>query len=185
MSIVDLLLKTTADVAHDARALHSGDSELPPPSELVFAVYENVIYPIVEQVITGAFGFIGRPILWLYRRTLDRLVRIVVRRYVPKAYDDDDGQVHKAIKKGVVNSSQTVAKNENAIVESLQWARTKVESIGGFLKLLIMLPCYILFGIVLTLVLLPIILFAFLAEAVDGGAEQAPSMMLWWLNCQI
>lgn len=177
--IVDLLLKTTSDIATDARSLQSGEQTLPPPGELVHAVYKQVIYPIVEQVVPEAFGWLGWPILFVYRLTLDRLVRIVIRRFVSADFDDNE-QAKQAIQKSVVAATTPLATNQGVIESTLLWARGKVETVGLGLKLLVMLPCYLIFAMVVGLVLLPIIVVAFLYEAIAGGEEVVTMVVSQW-----
>lgn len=44
------------------------------------------------------------------------------------------------------------------IVSGLQWAQDKLQFVGGWVKLLVMIPCYILLAIVVAATLLPIIM---------------------------
>ncbi len=184
LSIVDLLLEETGIIARDVRDLRTGDQELPPPGVLVDAVYRHLIYPIIEDVVRGSFGFLGRPILWFYRSTLDRLVKMVIRRFVPSSYDDipetnlpagpdgiSDEQRDLAVTKGIVEAANTIADHEDRFTVSLNWTRGKVKGIGGWLKLLIVLPFYALFAAVFLLGLLPIVILylIFASTGTDPG----------------
>ena len=180
LGVIDLLLKITAEVANDARALYAGKAEFPPAGKLVFDVYENVIYPVVEKVVTGALGFVGTPVLWVYRMTFDRMVRLVVKRYIDLSVDEKSEMVQE-LKQNATEIGGVVGDNETVIVSQLNWARNKVNSVGWWLRILVMIPCYSLFLIAVFLAMIPFLVAAFIAESDDGEILQPAMQILSWM----
>lgn len=174
--IVDLLLAETANIANDVRGLRGGTQQLPPPGVLVDKVYHQVIYPIIEEVVTSNLGFVGRPLLWFYRVSLDRMVKIVIRRFVPDSYDQiPDDNPDLEVTKKLVETASAIEANEDGITSGLNWTRGKVKSIGSWLKLLIVMPCYAMFAMAFIILVLPAVVAWYLTSAPPAAEVSA-----WW-----
>ncbi|MGI9516310.1 MAG: hypothetical protein ACR2NP_04630 [Pirellulaceae bacterium] len=183
LQIVDVLLEITGKIATDMSDVAGGEKQLPPAGQLVREVYRHVMLPVVEQAVSEIFGVFSKPVFFLYRMTLGRLVR-VVDRLIPEGEastaeeKEQTGQFASNVQQGL----QSVADNELRIVQTLNWVRGKIVSIGGWLKVLVMLPCYVVCAIFLALALAPIIaIWILLADTAgeDAAGEQTAMLLIW------
>ena len=152
--IVDLLLATTTQIAQDYRELHRGAKKLPPMADLVGAVYEHVFMHAFRQGISSATGFFGKPIYWIYRMTVDRMLKKVVRFVATRTASEQS----KADLKDLIDSSMPeIAAKESAIISHLQWARENIVQSGNWLSRRMLWPCYFVIAVFFTLLIAPIV----------------------------
>ncbi len=178
LSIVDLALHETEIIASDVRKLRSGNQQLPPPGALVNQVYDHLIHPIVRDAFFADLGIIGRLLLWLYDRTLHRLIRFVIRRFVPDSYERIPTDEEIETTKELLSAAEKVADNEEAITSGLTAAREKIASVGFWLKLLIAAPLYLLFGVGFLLVVVFPLLVIYFTLAIEVEEAQAVGQCL-------
>lgn len=154
--LVDLMLETTIQVAKDAQGLSKGDTEMPPTRDLVEDVYEQVILVITKQVLSKMFGFLAMPIYWVYHMTLNRLVRITIR-LIP-----GDSEISAELSEKVSQS----ANESGRVIASLRWTQEKLASVGGWIRLLVMIPCYatVLFAVGLIMLVPALVWWIILSE---------------------
>lgn len=179
LSIVDLLLEETANIANDVRNLRGGTQRLPEIGVLVDKVYHHVVYPVIREVVLGSLGIIGRPILWIYRLSLDRMVKIVIRRFIPDSPADlAEAKGELAVTRQAVEVASGIEASEDKITQRLNWTRQKVKTIGGWFKLMIAGPCYLLFAVVLLLAIIPVLITCYFAS----GDKQVPEVTAWFCD---
>ena len=151
--LVNLMLEITAQVTSDVVALSTGDKELPPPRDLANDVYEQVILKTLKEACGAVFGLLGTPVYWFYHLTLNQLVRVAINRVV------SNKKVEATAPKVLASTLSTVgsvAKEDGMMVSSLRWTQGKLDTIGGWIKFLVMIPCYIVLSIVIGLICAPL-----------------------------
>lgn len=148
-AIVDLLLETTKRVSQDIRNVRSGEAEMPTAKELVKGVYLEIFLPSLEQVVADQLWILAKPALFLYRLTLGRLMRLVIRILPDKTLsgmsEEELEQAHASMSAGL----ESIADNETTIVGALTWTQEKLASAGRSAKIFVMLPCYIIAGTII------------------------------------
>ncbi len=158
MSILSIVLETTGKVATDYEQLHTGKMRMPSGGELVEQVYDGVVFPVMERVVAKAFGFVGGPILWTYRRTVGLAVRTLVKRVNSKVTNVEQEQdIATSAKEGLA----AIAKYSDTINTYTSSAAQYVEGVGSTIRFYAMLPLYVLFAISLALATIPILVVRF------------------------
>ena len=77
--VLRLILKITEQAAKDSEDLKSGQGKMPGGGKMVEEVYEQVALPVMEKVVGERFKFLGKPVFWLYRRTICVAVRKLIK----------------------------------------------------------------------------------------------------------
>lgn len=171
--LVDLLLETSARVAVDVQGLSAGETEMPPTRDLVEDVYEQVILVVTKEVLGSMFGFFGKPVYWLYHVTLNQMVRIAIR-FLP-----NDGESTSTLPKTLDTLSE-VTDEQGRVVASLRWTQAKLNHVGGWVRLLVMVPCYALASLMISITLLPLwIAWWFLLTRNSEIMEPATGLLGW------
>jgi len=154
-SVLKIILAITGKVAGDYEQIQSGKVQLPSGGELVEKVYEGVVFPVIERAISGAFGFLGVPLLWTYNRTIGfavrRLVKLVNRINVSRG---DEQNLTQNVESGMANISkysETITAYTSKAAELVGSSARKVRFYG-------MAPMYALFVLFLAVATLPILL---------------------------
>ncbi len=185
LRLVDLLLDITSTIARDMWEVAGGDRQMPSASQLVRQVYRHLFLPLMDKAVGNSFGIFSRPVAFLYHMTLGRLLR-VVDKLIPVAEKASatEARENEELAEQVRKGLQAVADHELRIVRTLTWVRQKIVSIGGWLKLLVMLPCYVIFAIVTALVLAPVIAVWILVADTAGeeAAGEQAAMLVNWLG---
>ena len=57
---------------------------------LVSNVDSMVIRPVVEGVLRSKLGFLSRPLLWMYRGTIGRIIKVIENTLIRMADEDDE-----------------------------------------------------------------------------------------------
>ena len=153
--ILDHLLKISGYAVDDLSSLRSGQQQIPPGDVVLSKVYDDVIMPTVETVVSESLGIVGKPILWIYRRTLGSAVRYVIKRTaISKATPEE----LEKLRTGVADSVNALASDKT--FETNLWlkrARDIVDSVGKGLQNYAMRPLFFVFIGFLILALAPII----------------------------
>lgn len=168
-NLVNLLLETIAQVTTDVNALSTGEKELPPPRDLAHDVYEQVMLQALREACSGVFGFLGRPVYWFYHLTLNQLVRIAINRVVT----DKKIESPPKLLTSTLTTVGSVGKEDGMIVSSLRWTQGKLDFLAGWIKLLVMIPCYIVLSGVISLIVAPLVLIWWFW--LSGKAPQVPA----------
>ena len=111
--IVDLLLQATVKIATDYRQLSAGEKKLPPMSKLVGAVYEHIFMHAFREVVSSTTGFLGKPIFWVYKMTVDRMLRVVVRSVANWSASEED---QESMKRFIGETMPEVAESESWVL---------------------------------------------------------------------
>jgi len=152
--VVDLLLDTTQRIAKDYSKLYAGEQKMPPLMTLVGDVYEKLLLKILREAVDKHLGLIGKPVYFTYRLTIDRVLKILLRRNIDKSLNENIGEDGlQEIASGIIKD---VRENESKINQRLQAARDRIKSTAGKLKALIMWPCYAVVVFISLIVLIPL-----------------------------
>jgi hypothetical protein len=167
LRIAELLIDLCAKIVTDWEEVQDGKQTLPPTNQLVQKVYAQVVLPIVERVLSESLGVMGRPMLLLYRHTLGRVIRYVIIHHVSaNAVLRVPGAEFIGEKMNAEKLTQKLADNAAKApgnIELLKLAQDAIQHLGGKVKAYVMRPCYILFGIILSVLFLPVLLVKVLA----------------------
>lgn len=177
--LVNLVLETIARVTADVSSLATGDKELPPPRDLAHDVYGQVILPTLKEACGAVFGLLGIPIYWFYHLTLNQLVRVAINGVI------SNKKVEAAAPKVLASTLSTVGsvgKEDGVMVSSLRWTQGKLDTLGGWIKFFVMIPCYVVLAFVFALIVSPLAAVWLLWSWGTGTAdpevvEQAASMI--------
>ena len=152
--VLDHLLKISGFAVDDLSALHSGTQRIPSGDVVLSKVYDDVIMPTVETVVSDSFGFFGKPILWFYRRTIGSAVRYVIKRTATSKVSPEDLET---LRTGVVESVTALA-NDDTSETRLYIARAQriVDSVGNGLQSYAIRPLLIALTTLLIFALIPI-----------------------------
>ncbi len=131
--VVDLLLDLTQQVARDVAAVRTGEAKMPTSQQLIKGTYSEVVLPAVEHVVARQLGFLKRPVLFVYRVTLGRLVRWSIKRLPEKKSDESTLE-------NTVTFAQGIADDESAIVSALAYVQGKLQAIGWAARLVVLAP---------------------------------------------
>lgn len=163
VSIEELLkiaLKITENAADDCANLQSGSSRMPSAGELVEQVYEDVLVPTMEEAVSEAFGFIGRPILWLYRRSIGAAVCYVIKKMAQlSTTKEQDAATVEATKQNIA----ALAKYPEYIRNYTKQAAEFVNHVSQRVRFYATLPLYIAFYVCLFMASVPILILRFFA----------------------
>ena len=160
---VDEVLKQILDISDlatdDVAALNSGQKQLPPGNILISKVYDDVVMPTLETVVAESLGLLGKPVLWIYRRTIGSAVRYVIKRSALK------NKSPKALEKLQHETKQTltdIADSNEETKSYIKRARDIVSTIGTGLRNFAIRPLFVIYVVLLVLALLPIIAILFI-----------------------
>jgi hypothetical protein len=156
--IVARLLELTIQIATDFRAIQSGESELPSARELVLGTYRQIILPVVEQAITDQLWVFGRPILFLYRMTLGRLVNLAIHVIPDRMIERQTGRSLESVRDETLRAMEQVTNREDRIVAALKWTEAKISHLSRWGRFLVVFPCLTLSVLVAISILIPLII---------------------------
>ena len=158
--LVQLLFSTTNQVGQDVSRISDGTTELPSARELVEGVYGDVLLPTVEQVVAQSLGFLGRPLLFAYRMTLGRVVRTTIKMLPDSALVESGESVDSKAQK-IVGNLKEISDEKSQILSILTWAQSHLESLGAKAQFLVLLPCYLIAGVAVLVIMIPLIAMYF------------------------
>ena len=152
----------TDKVSTDYEQIQTDKQRLPSGGELVEQVYDGVVMPVIEQVVAGAFGFIGTPLLWIYRRTIGSAVRYLVKHAHRKKMTIED---EHDLAQGTKFSLAAADRYSDTIQTYTSSTSEVVGNIGRTIRFYLMLPMYTLFIVSLALATIPILVVLYIASA--------------------
>lgn len=159
--VLTILLDSSNHAALDFAAMRSGDVEIPSGKEIVTGMYEQVIMPSIEEVVAEAFGFLGKPILWMYRKTIGA----AVNRLLIAAHVEEHGVTDERISAEELNTAevdqavQALSDEAKPALRFIDSAKSVVKSIAGGLRSYAIRPLYFVFWCLLILALSPIAIY--------------------------
>lgn len=181
--ILRLIFGIAQNVAADAGQLQSGEVRAPTGSELVAQVYDDVVAPTLQKVVAGVFGWFGGPLYWVYNRTINASIKMVLKRTkMPQLSEERDAAISQGFESGVVESSRY----SQQIQAFTDRAAGIVGSIGSGIRSYVMRPIFVAYCVLLMIAALPILIFRFWngwemtpnEEKLIEDAQRAVSMIL-------
>lgn len=153
--LLKLTLQTSLAVSHDYQSIQSGEKELPSAADIVAHVYNGIILPIIESTVTNSLGFVGTPLLWVYRYTIGKGIRfLIVRMKTSLLSDDEQAGVEKKTGEVFQAVGGSITKIENTINAALGYTQYVIQ----MLRRLFLRPCQFLFADVVVVALIPLAL---------------------------
>lgn len=148
LQLADILLELTQSVSRDVADLREGNAKLPGPRELTGAVHDHVFLPVLQTVVHRQARWLGRPTYWVYRYSIGRVVRRLLR-LLPEAADPESV---------VATTAELDAAQESADRAStwLQLARDTLRQYGAKLQRVIVVPLWTVFAAACALGLAPL-----------------------------
>ncbi len=183
LQVVGLMLEVTKTIARDVASVSDGETEMPTARELVNGVYTEVMLPMVEQAVAEKLGCLGTPVLFLYRLTLGRVMKFVIKVMPDRAVEMlEDGNSVEDTGGQIMSRLKGIAAYEDRITSVLEWTQEKVKGLGGGFRNFVMLPCYILVAGVFLAVMIVLTLLWFLVGNIGAEPEVVSSVAsLGWL----
>jgi hypothetical protein len=158
--LLKITLNITENAADDYAKLQSGAIHIPSAGELVEQVYEEVLLPTIEEAVAEAFGFLGRPILWLYRRSVGAAVRYVIKKMARFTMTQKQAVATVEETKQHIG---TLAKYPEYIRDYTKQAAALVHRVSRKIRFFATLPLYIAFFVCLFMAFVPIVVLRFFA----------------------
>ena len=159
-AVLILIFDMTNRVARDYDQIQAGEAQMPSGRELVEQVLDQIILPAAEKAVAKNFGILSAPLLWIYRLTIAKAVRAVLKKTSQSQLTDDQ---EKKIESAASSGMATAAKYSDGIAKFTSSASKMVHTIGRALHFYAMLPLYILFGVSLLLATIPMWLLWYFA----------------------
>lgn len=158
--ILRLNLEIGRTAIADAANLKSGKARPPSGAELIEMVHDQVMWPIVEEVISEMLGFVGKPLLWIYRRTIASAVRYVIKLVDRLSLTNErESQVQQKAKEALFDYAKYAESTDAYLVAGLG----VVEKAGKTIRSYVMRPFYIIFFICLSISVIPLLVVRYLA----------------------
>lgn len=153
--LVEVTLDTVRAAAADLGQARSG--QFPSASELVRASYRDVTLPILEKVIAERVWIVGKPLLWVYRRSLGKLIGLAIDRLPVEKLEADGGE--QLLKRHMQRAEQLHAKREaieryasrlGEIAASMQrgvrkWAMRPLYGVACLLVIALLVPLAVVY----------------------------------------
>lgn len=152
--LLKITLNITGNAADDYANLQSGTMQMPSAGELVEQVYEEVVLPTIEEAVSEAFGFLGRPILWLYRRSVGAAVRYVIKKMARFTMTQKQ---ETATVEETKQHIGTLSKYSQHIRDYTTQAAEFVHRVSRRIRFFATLPLYIAFFVCLFMAFVPIL----------------------------
>ena len=159
--VMAILLDSSKLAALDFAAMRSGDVEIPSGKEIVTGMYEQVIMPSIEEVVSEGFGFLGTPILWMYRKTIGGAVnRLLIASHVKEhGITDERTSAAELNTEEVDQAVQALSDESKPALRYIDSAKQVVASIAGGLRSYAIRPLYFVFWCLLILALSPVAIY--------------------------
>ena len=87
--LLGVILELSEQVARDCQGVLAGTTCPPTAGQLIEMVYKTIVQPVVEAAAEANAGFLGGGLVWVYRQTVDRAVRVLLRRVSDLSLSDD------------------------------------------------------------------------------------------------
>lgn len=134
LAVLGLTFELTQQAADDLGEIRQGAKALPSMRQLYTHVYQQAVLPTVQAVVLSQSRWLGRPVFWLYRRTLGRLVA----RFLDRSPGNADA-------KGLA-LEQGVAQAEDFAYTASGWiavTRQRVAGASAVMHRAVMVPLYV------------------------------------------
>ena len=158
LSRVEALLQLTLEIslaaAEDVRAVSGGEKRMPNASEIVEHVYDEVILPAVETVVAKTFGIIGKPLLWVYRRTICEGVRFLIKRMKTESLSEEG---RNEIEQESAALIRDLGEDASGIERAIDGAMGYTRAATGALRKILLLPMRTVFTVVATIAVIPLL----------------------------
>jgi|GEM_PF-5201239 hypothetical protein len=189
VEIADITFHISDQMLHDYRGYSDNKKTWPSPRQFVVAVYDCVIIPCVEIAFSRSFWIFGTAMVWVYKKTLGRVVRYLLKYTPAESIEDsnansDDANEKSRIETGEeVSSEETGADDANDHTEESEddkqeevrhtWIKTTrkwIKTIGGSLKWTVLFPLILLCLVIVGFVIAPLVVTwrMLLVETVTG-----------------
>ncbi len=156
--IMRVILEMTNQAAADYERLQSGNARMPGGAELMEQIYEGVVLPVIQAAVSKSFGFLSRPIYWLYRRSVGAAVHLVIRTLKQHdSGDADGGQAYDQLEAGVETALEINSEYSRQIAQFTGRAAAVVSRIGGRIRWFATAPLYVGLAVVSLIVLTPLL----------------------------
>lgn len=153
--LLKLTLQTSLAVSHDYQSIQSGEKEMPSAADIVAHVYDGVILPTIESTVSNSLGFVGTPLLWIYRYTIGKGVRfLIIRMKTGSLTDDEQAGVEKKTGEMFQAVGGSITKIESTINAALGYTQYAIQ----MLRRVFLRPCQFLFAVVVVIALIPLAL---------------------------
>ncbi|WP_145247117.1 hypothetical protein [Aeoliella mucimassa] len=152
-------LDVTRKAADDYQKLGNAEVRLPSGSELLLQVERKVIDPALQRAVRSAFGRLGGPISWAYRRTIGSAVSSLVTRLgKSKSPEERENEATRSTLRALAGLNQYSAR-----IESFANSATEmVERLGQRLRFYAMFPLWALYAVVLGIASVPVVVILYL-----------------------
>jgi hypothetical protein len=121
-------------------------------------VYEQVLLPAMERAVSGSFGVLATPVLWIYRRTIGTAVRSLVRRVV-RQQSADAGEQRLIEEAG--RTVQSVAQSADSIQAFTDRAGTILTHTATRIRRFAILPLQVALVMALVTAAVPLLLICY------------------------
>lgn len=156
--LLKLMLNITENAANDYTELLDGTTRMPSAGELVEHVYDAVVMPTLDKAVLKAFGFVGQPVLWLYRRSVGAAVHYVIKKMARSAMTDDQAATAVEAAKSYVG---TWAAYPEYIRDYTRQAADYVHLVSRRIRFYATLPLYVGFFVSLIVAAAPVVALRF------------------------
>ena len=157
--ILAATIDVTRQAADDYENSQLGALTVPSGGQLLGQVHSEVLSPALERAATKSFGFLARPLVWFYRRTIGTAMRQVVKRLdaSPRAAE------YQQKLQRVADTTLSDTTYTDAIQSYTAAASETVERLGMRIRFYAMLPMQVLFAGAVLLACLPIGIWMYLS----------------------
>lgn len=160
-ALLHLTLETSRAVSEDFRAVSGGEKRMPNATEIVEHVYDEVIMPAVETVVSQTFGIIGKPLLWVYRRTICEGVRFLIKRMKTESVSEEErADIEQETESLIRDVGENASSIERAIDSAMGYTSTVTES----LRKILLKPMCVVFTLVVVVALIPLVVCWYLSR---------------------
>ena len=151
--LLTLILEVSSAMAADFRDFRQGDKEMPTAGEIVEHVYCGVVVPAMETAVSKSLGFLGTPLLWIYRRTLGSGVRYLIGRMQAESVTTDDAQIVEGVAIGALDA---VSNNVDVIQSRLTMALGYTTNTVSFVRKFFLFPLQFAFVVAVLIAIMPL-----------------------------
>lgn len=151
--VLQLALETSQQVSSDYRAVRSGESRMPSSTEIVEHVYGDVVLPAMEAAVSKSLGIFGRPLLWIYRRTIGGCIRVLIARMNAATLTANE---KSEVERDAARLMSGLADNQPNVEAAIQKAHGFTTYVCSMLRKMLLYPMQIVFSLVALIAVLPL-----------------------------
>ena len=141
-SLIRLLIGIAKNASKDYREVSSGKTQMPSAGELIQQTFTQIFLPSLEEAVFKCFGLIGKPVFWIYKRTIASSLRYLLKKVAGESSDAEPLAEGTSDNEEPKNQapSETAEENETKLDRRLNRADQLVGSIGKNLRLVSLVP---------------------------------------------